>query len=98
MDSDDHFINYFEFKDMEEEGLHFASMTKVVYFSLTTLTTIGFGDIHPRTRIERIFGLPLFIFGVAIFGIIMQNFQNMFEDFIKYAEDLEESEFLTKFI
>jgi len=52
-------------------------MYKIVYFSATTLSTIGFGDIHPRSEIEKVFSLSLFIFGCAIWANITSNFLNM---------------------
>lgn len=46
----------------------------MIYFSITTLTTIGFGDYHPRNNVERIIILITLLFGVMIFSIIMQMF------------------------
>lgn len=43
----------------------------MTYFAFTTLATIGFGDIHPRADIERIFGIFVFLFGVAVFALIL---------------------------
>ena len=42
-----------------------------VYFTFTTLSTVGFGDYHPRSDIERIVGAVILFFGVAIFSIFM---------------------------
>jgi len=69
-----------------------------MYFSLTTLSTIGFGDIHPRSDVEKLFSLPLFMFGCAIWANIMSNFLNMLEDIIKYRSSLEDSDHLYQFL
>ncbi|MFH1820900.1 MAG: potassium channel family protein [Methanobacteriota archaeon] len=36
------------------------------YFSITTLTTVGFGDLHPTTEISRLFTAIYVLLGVAI--------------------------------
>ncbi|KAK3255690.1 hypothetical protein CYMTET_35140 [Cymbomonas tetramitiformis] len=46
---------------------YFASL----YFSVMTVTTIGYGDIVPVTTIERIFDIIAMLFGGLIFGYII---------------------------
>jgi hypothetical protein len=46
----------------------------MTYFFFTSLSTIGFGDYHPRSNFERYFGAYILLFGVAIFSYIMGNF------------------------
>jgi voltage-gated potassium channel len=36
------------------------------YFSATTLTTVGFGDLHPTSDISKIFTVFYVLFGVGI--------------------------------
>ena len=43
----------------------------VLYFSFTSLSTVGFGDYHPTNDLERIIGAFILCFGVAIFSIVM---------------------------
>jgi len=38
-----------------------------MYFSFTSLSTVGFGDYHPRSNSERLIGAAMLVFGVAIF-------------------------------
>ena len=44
------------------------------YYALTTLSTIGFGDMSPVTPQERLIGALLMMFGVANFSFIMSQF------------------------
>jgi hypothetical protein len=44
---------------------------KAMYFMLTTLSTVGYGDMSPQSINERIFGSMLMIVGVTIFTIVM---------------------------
>jgi len=36
------------------------------YFSVTTLTTVGLGDLHPTSDISRLFTALYIIFGVSV--------------------------------
>ena len=40
------------------------------YFSVTTLTTVGFGDRTPFTNSEKVFSILAELAGSIIFGII----------------------------
>lgn len=48
-----------------------------MYYSFTSLTTVGFGDYNPRSEFERIFCAIILLFGVAIFSYIMGNFKEV---------------------
>ena len=46
-------------------------LIKVVYFVFTSLTTTGFGDFFPVSRLEKLIGSQfLLLFGVALFSYI----------------------------
>jgi hypothetical protein len=47
---------------------------KVFYFAITTLSTIGFGDFHPVSVLERVVAAPILLIGVAVFSFIMGQF------------------------
>ena len=49
-------------------------LTKVWYFAITTLSTIGYGDFHPVSIKERICALLILLFGVSVFSFIMGQF------------------------
>lgn len=46
------------------------------YYILTTISTIGYGDFHPQNIYEMGFILATMLFGVALFGFIMGNFNS----------------------
>lgn len=48
-------------------------MVKIWYYSITTLSTIGFGDFSPKSVLEKIVGSVVLLFGVVVFGIIMNR-------------------------
>ena len=46
----------------------------MLYFALTTLSTVGYGDYHPLSNIEMLFACIIMMGGVAFFSYIMGNF------------------------
>lgn len=47
------------------------SLTDAIYFSIVTMATVGYGDIHPQTDIGKILTLIIIIGGVGTFlGVI----------------------------
>jgi len=42
-----------------------------LYWAFTTMTTVGYGDITPKSDIERIYAIVSMIFGATIFGYIV---------------------------
>lgn len=50
---------------------------KAVYWTVTTLTTIGYGDITPTTNIGRLYTMVIMILGVGVYGIVIGNVTRM---------------------
>ena len=46
---------------------------RLFYFAFTTLTTIGFGDFHPKGDIERLYTSMMLLFGVMLMTYVMGN-------------------------
>eukprot|EP01062_Namystynia_karyoxenos_P062656 TRINITY_DN55535_c0_g1_i1.p1 TRINITY_DN55535_c0_g1~~TRINITY_DN55535_c0_g1_i1.p1 ORF type:complete len:1226 (+),score=257.59 TRINITY_DN55535_c0_g1_i1:214-3678(+) len=44
-----------------------------LYFTVTVMTTVGFGDVTPKTRISRIFAIVAMVFGVSVYAFVMGN-------------------------
>lgn len=72
-------------------------MLIAAYFSLTSLSTVGFGDYHPRANSERIFCAIILVLGVMIFSIIMGNFIAMIESYKTLNAEPDEGDELSKF-
>lgn len=50
-----------------------------MYYAFTSLSTVGFGDYHPKSNAERIFCIIVLLFGVMVFSYIMGVFIEMIE-------------------
>eukprot|EP00931_Biecheleriopsis_adriatica_P055558 TRINITY_DN32880_c0_g2_i1.p1 TRINITY_DN32880_c0_g2~~TRINITY_DN32880_c0_g2_i1.p1 ORF type:complete len:1355 (-),score=283.65 TRINITY_DN32880_c0_g2_i1:72-4136(-) len=42
-----------------------------IYWAFTTMTTVGYGDIHPRSDGERVYAIIAMIVGATVFGYII---------------------------
>lgn len=56
-----------------QEQDSFIVLIKIWYYAITTLATIGFGDFSPKSTLEKIVGSIVLLFGVVVFGIIMNS-------------------------
>lgn len=53
-----------------EGGEHgFTSIPRSIYWAVVTMTTVGFGDIHPTTDLGQFFSLILMIMGYGIIAV-----------------------------
>ncbi|KAL4499228.1 hypothetical protein ABPG72_006814 [Tetrahymena utriculariae] len=52
-----------------------------IYFSIITVGTIGYGDIVPKSDIEKVFISSMAIFTSIIFGYILMNIQNVYKEY-----------------
>lgn len=61
-----------------------------LYWTITTLTTVGYGDIVPQTNMARIFTMGVMLIGVATYGVIIGNFSRMIMLADRYREERKE--------
>jgi len=69
MPEDNFFSNYGILENTEG-----YRVVQTMYFSFTTLSTVGFGDYHPVNYYERAVACFILLYGVAIFSYIQGNF------------------------
>ena len=86
-----------EENERKEDQKDLVNGLKVVYFAFTSLSTIGFGDFHPKSDFERLLCALILLFGVAIFSYIMGIFINILDKYQNLNADLDEGDKLSKF-
>ena len=59
----------------------------ILYFTFTSLSTVGFGDYYPISDEERIVGAFMLLFGVAIFSYFMAQLFEVLQTTILHSED-----------
>ena len=61
-----------------------------LYWAVTTLTTIGYGDITPSTNFGRIYTMLVMILGVGVYGIVIGNISRMLAMADRHKEQSKE--------
>ena len=92
-DPDDTFFT----KNAFEKKNSFEAILAASYFIFTSLATVGFGDLNPRSDFERMMTAFILMFGVAIFSYVMGNFITILNTTKSLNDDLEEGTQLSKF-
>ena len=59
---------------MDEKYLDLGKLIKSMYFVMTTLSTVGYGDMFPISQFEMILGMVVMLAGTAFFGFLLGKF------------------------
>ena len=54
------------------------SFTNAIYFSIVTMATVGYGDIHPQTEIGKILTIIIIVGGVGTFLSVVASITDVF--------------------
>ncbi|KAJ8600811.1 hypothetical protein CTAYLR_006408 [Chrysophaeum taylorii] len=63
------------------------SFVDALYFSIVTLTTVGYGDVAPKDSAGRLFDLVLFFLGAGVVGSLVGSTFTAFLDEEKHKEE-----------
>jgi voltage-gated potassium channel Kch len=55
------------------------------WWSIVTMTTVGYGDIYPKSVVGRILGGLCALYGVLMFSMTLPIFVNTFHTVYQYA-------------
>jgi len=67
----------------------YVACVTVVYFLMTTLTTVGLGDYHPVQNIEYVVGAFMLLFGVLIFANFMMILMGLMFKYKTHVSDFD---------
>ena len=84
-ESEDSFTFYNEY-DMAQYS-ESETLIRIIYFAVTTLTTIGFGDFNPKSEVERIYTVLVVLLGVCCFSIFMNNLLDIVVEYRKVTAE-----------
>jgi voltage-gated potassium channel len=74
---------------------HFSSIPTTMWWSLITLTTVGYGDVSPLTPIGKLVGAFTAIMGVCVVALLTGIVATAFANQISKRHDLLEAEIVT---
>ena len=73
------FVNRYKLDDFDSS----RRLIICCYFALTTLSTVGYGDLTPSNNLEKVVGIIIMILGIAFFSFIMGNFNDVLINYDK---------------
>jgi len=71
---------------------HSKILVIAMYFSFTSLSTVGFGDYYPKSNVERLVCALMLLSGVIVFTVIIGIFNNILDKFSVLNSDLDEGD------
>ena len=57
------------FAEADAQPDKFGSIPRALWWSIVTLTTVGYGDVYPVTTLGRVLGAMLAIMGVCLIAL-----------------------------
>lgn len=69
-----------------------SHVATIVYFTVTSLSTVGFGDYYPITDPERVLCSFILLFGVASFSYTMGQLTDVLYNTVNDFEDNDEND------
>ncbi|TKD67992.1 potassium channel family protein [Pseudalkalibacillus hwajinpoensis] len=65
----------------------FPTLFEALWWVMTTVTTVGYGDYFPVTVGGRIYAMFLYIVGIGLIGVVIGKFVDGFADFKRRREE-----------
>jgi hypothetical protein len=83
--------------DMDKSEGCIRAITVATYYGFTSMSTVGFGDLYPRSDFERIIVVIMFILANGIFAFSLQEFSKIVENYNELSADIDYSADLVTF-
>ncbi|WP_404430036.1 ion channel [Sutcliffiella horikoshii] len=65
----------------------FPTVFEGLWWTMTTVTTVGYGDVSPTTVAGKIFAMFLFIFGIGLIGVLIGKVVNLLSIYQRMKEE-----------
>jgi len=79
-------------EEIQEEE-HADQYIRSLYWTITTMTTVGYGDISPHRSVEYIFAMVVMFLGASMYAFIIGNVASLFSNFdaakVQYRNRME---------
>lgn len=62
---------------IEQQADQFTLYLRSLYWCITTLATVGYGDIVPKTNPQTMYAMMVMLLGVGVYGYVVGNVANL---------------------
>jgi voltage-gated potassium channel len=62
---------------IDMEANEFSKYLRALYWCITTLATVGYGDIVPKTNPQTMYTMVVMLLGVGVYGYVIGNVTNL---------------------
>ncbi len=66
-----------------QPGANIENFGDSVWWAMTTVATVGYGDVYPVTATGRLVAVGLMTFGVALLGVVTASMASRFRDHVR---------------
>lgn len=90
---------YYVSIDSQEKNIDLRSYYNCVWITILAMTTVGYGDVYPKTNIGRLINMLAAILGTIIISMMvisLQNFMNFYTNEGKAYNIMEQEEYKNK--
>ena len=88
-------------RGVDDSLSHGDNYINALYWSITTITTVGYGDITPETPAEKIYVMFTMLIGFGFYGFLIGNISNLLAQRNPaqehYAENMEQLSMMIKY-
>lgn len=92
-----HKENYLEYYELDQKTDKENAIIGV-YYALTSMSTVGFGDFAPRSNPERLYITLILIFGVSVFSYCLSSLKDLIDQSKEFGKEFDDREALEKFL
>jgi hypothetical protein len=79
---------YFKGNNLSEDELSLYITS--IYWSITTMLTVGYGDVLPVNYKEKLYAIATMLIGCCLFGYIMNSIGGIFDHINNNAKALRQ--------
>lgn len=76
--------------ERDSPDANITSFPDGLWWAVTTVTTVGYGDRYPTTTLGRIIAVGLMVMGIALLGVVTASIAAWFVDRLRVAEQAEQ--------
>jgi voltage-gated potassium channel len=76
-------------KERDQPGSTITSFGKAVWWSITTVTTVGYGDMYPVTVTGRVIAVLLMVGGISMVGVVTASLASWIVQRVAEAETVD---------